>query len=458
MAPRSSPVLSIVIGILCAGLIQLTSASRPSPRDAPPSQRTLISSNTDSLANSLLASLNASGLAVAVVRQDSSVPGGWRREFGSYGIAKDDGAPVTPDTLFAIASNSKLFLAYSVGLLVSNKTLAQMRGKDLTWTTKAKDIFPEWGLMDDTASQETDIRDMLSHRIGLPSHLYALGRGSAGRAEVIANLKFLRPSAEFRQIFQYHNPGYETLARTPEVLLNQSYESYIAQHLFKPLNMSSSTFSVKEAEASGKLADGFHLDMRDQVKGVNGTRTAIIPFFARNGTERSWAGAGGVISSARDLSIWVSMLLNKGRHPETNQTVVPEEVVERCASGMTIFSAKPMYPEMVCRTVRFQVPLESLIEPKSPLVYGHAQTRYSYRGHEVIEHGGGLPGFISQVTRFPNDNLAIVTLTNDYNAVTLTDAVKWRIVDENLGLPEIDWSKRYTSTFIKIRASDASLL
>ncbi|PFH51724.1 hypothetical protein AMATHDRAFT_2825 [Amanita thiersii Skay4041] len=237
---------------------KFTASASYYPRDVPPSQRTLISSNINSFANPLLAGLNSSGLAVAVVRQDSSVPGGWRREFGFYGVAKDDGAPFTPDTLFLIASNSKLFLAYSVGLLISNRSLAQKRGKELTWTTKAKDIFPE---------------------TGLSSHIYSLAHGPTGRAEAIANLKFLRPSAEFRPIFQYHNPGYDTLAHLPEVLLNQSYESYIMQHLFEPLNISSSTFSVKEAEASGRFAQGFEWDMRDQVKGVDGTRTAMIPLL-----------------------------------------------------------------------------------------------------------------------------------------------------------------------------------
>ena len=52
---------------------------------------------------------------------------------------------------------------------------------------------------------------------------------------------------------------YETLSYLPEALLNQTYEAYIAEHIFKPLNMTSSTFSVVEAEARGTLADGSYL-------------------------------------------------------------------------------------------------------------------------------------------------------------------------------------------------------
>ena len=75
----------------------------------------------------------------------------------------------------------------------------------------------------------------------------------------------------------------------------------VCEHIFKPLNMSASTFSVAEAEARGTLADGFHPDAQDFTKGKNGTLKATVPYFLRPGEERTWAGAGGVLTSARDL-------------------------------------------------------------------------------------------------------------------------------------------------------------
>ena len=94
---------------------------------------------------------------------------------------------------------------------------------------------------------------------------------------------------------------YETLSYLPEVLLNQTYEAYIKEHIFKPLDMTASTFSVAEAEARGTLADGFLRDTKDITKSKNGTLKAIVPYFQRPGEERTWAGAGGVLTSARDL-------------------------------------------------------------------------------------------------------------------------------------------------------------
>ena len=114
-------------------------------------------------------------------------------------------------------------------------------------------------------------------------------------------MRYLRPSAEFRETFQYNNLMYETLSYLPQVLLNQTYESYIAQHIFDPLNMTASTFSASEAEARGSLADGFQRDMMNLMNNIYGTLIPIVPYFCRPGEEKILAGAGDVLTSARDL-------------------------------------------------------------------------------------------------------------------------------------------------------------
>ncbi|KAF9057542.1 beta-lactamase/transpeptidase-like protein [Panaeolus papilionaceus] len=391
----------------------------------PPKSAPLISQDTKDYVDTIIKRWNSTGLALAVVRRDDDAPGGWRHEFGSFGIARGDGTPMTPDTVFGIASNSKLFLAISVGLLISNKTLAEERGKEIKWSTRIAELIPEWGLLDHDMSRSVTIQDMLSHRTGMPRHDFSGIQRKGSVSEMIATLRYLRPSSEFRETFQYNNLMYETLSYLPQVLLGQTFESYIDEHLFKPLNMTSSTYSVAEAEARGTLADGFERDMQDRVCGRNGTVIPGIPYFQRPGEEYTWAGAGGVLTSARDLAIWASMLLNKGRHPYTNEVVVPEEVIEHVAHGRSITAGKPPYPEM------------------SAQVYGAGQIRYSYQGHDLIEHGGSNPGFKTQVARFPDDNLGIISLSNDNEGHWLMEAAKFRVADELLGLKRINWNARY---------------
>ena len=147
----------------------------------------LISGNTDEYIKTLLEKWGSSGLSVAVVRRDESAPNGWRHEFGSYGIAHADGSPMTPDSVFCIASNSKLFLAMSVGLLISNKSLAEERGEEIKWSTKIRDLIPEWGLMDEEMDRGVSLQDMLSHRTGMPRHDYSGIQRKGGVSEMVSH-------------------------------------------------------------------------------------------------------------------------------------------------------------------------------------------------------------------------------------------------------------------------------
>jgi len=164
-----------------------------SPFQAGGGGNVLISDETDSYIDSLMTRYNSSGLSVAVVRKDEAEPSGWATEYRSYGIATGDGQPTTADTLFAIASNSKLFLSLSVGLLIKNESLAQERGVPLKWTSKAKDVFAGtdlWGMMDEEMTMGINLQDMLSHRTGLPRHDFSGVSREGGIAEMV-NVPFL---------------------------------------------------------------------------------------------------------------------------------------------------------------------------------------------------------------------------------------------------------------------------
>jgi len=146
----------------------------------------LISREIEQHIHTLLQKWGSSGLSVAVVRKDASQPNGWLHEFGAYGIAHGDGSPMNSNSVFSIASNSKLFLSFSVGLLISNRTLAHERGKNITWTTKIRDLIPEWGLMDEEMERGVTLQDMLSHRTGMPRHDFSGTTRNGGISEVVS--------------------------------------------------------------------------------------------------------------------------------------------------------------------------------------------------------------------------------------------------------------------------------
>lgn len=67
--------------------------------------------------------------------------------------------------------------------------------------------------------------------------------------------------------------------------------------------MNSSTVSVAKAQKlpHGQLSEGFLRSGRNVQLGLEGNLTAIQPFFIPEGEEEIWRGAGGVLTSARDL-------------------------------------------------------------------------------------------------------------------------------------------------------------
>ncbi|GAV99348.1 beta-lactamase transpeptidase-like protein [Lentinula edodes] len=430
-------IVILSLSVLCfAGCSLAAQISFSTPSHQDDTHNVFITPEINNFIEGILEEYNSPGLSLALVRRNETSSTGWLMEFGSYGTAKADGSPVTPDSLFAIASNSKLFLSLSVGLLIENQTLADQTGRELSWSSRAIDVIPQWGLMDEDMERIVNIQDMLSHRTGMPRHDLSGRPLQGGVAEMISNLRYLRPSAEARETWQYNNLMYETLSYLPELLLDQPFESYVADHLFNPLNMSASTYSVAIAEESSEhMAHGYMRSMRDEITGVSGILTPVVPYFSRPGNEKIWAGAGGVITSARDLSVWVAMLLGNGKHPFTNVTVVPEKLIQHIAEGVAVIDGTPSYPEL------------------SASMYGAGQERYTYRGHDLIEHGGSNPGFKTQVTRFPNDNLGIVVLSNDEDFGTeIHQIVIRRIADEILGLDPLDWKIRLQAQRQKFNA------
>ncbi|KIJ31704.1 hypothetical protein M422DRAFT_266604 [Sphaerobolus stellatus SS14] len=138
------------------------------------------------------------GVAIAVTRRTKDDNGewdGWETELKGYGVADRWGNTVDEDTLFGIGSNSKLFAALGIGLLVEDEKYP------INWDTKIKDILPkgEWKLQDSAMEEQANLIDILSHRTGLPRHDVSYSRTDTLRT-LVSKLRYLRPSAEFRKM------------------------------------------------------------------------------------------------------------------------------------------------------------------------------------------------------------------------------------------------------------------
>ena len=116
-----------------------------------------------------LAEAQVPGLSIAIVHRGKLA---WRRGFGVADVRS--GTPVTPDTVFAIASCSKAFTAAGVGMMVAD-------GK-MSWDDPVRKHVDWFHLSDPSADREVTIRDLLCHRTGMPRH-DMLWAGTANPAE-----------------------------------------------------------------------------------------------------------------------------------------------------------------------------------------------------------------------------------------------------------------------------------
>ncbi|KAJ6520594.1 beta-lactamase/transpeptidase-like protein [Mycena vulgaris] len=401
---------------------------------------TILTSEIDTFITNTLSSWNSpAGVSVAIVRQDGK--GGWIVETKGYGNAKADGTKVTADTLFSIGSESKLFNILATGLLISNKSLAT----PISWTTKIASIIPEWELMDPIASAGSTIMDLMSHRTGLPRHDAALGYGDTLPA-IIRRLKYLKPSTEFRTKFQYNNLMYAVLSYIPTAVLpsKPSLAHYLKDNVFEPLGMNSTTYSFACANATGKLADSFAQEGDATVNPLLPAPSHALPFWLQvGGDDGNFAsGPGGLISSTNDIIIWLKMLISNGVNPATNETVIPASVLKAVTTGITVWPFdEDSYAEL------------------SPSTYGGGQYKSNYRGHDLIEHGGDVPGFHSMFTRFPFEGagVGVAILTND-DVFFIRDAIRYRIFDELFELEPVDWNTRYQQLAVGTAQVRASLV
>ncbi|KAK7054311.1 hypothetical protein VNI00_003504 [Paramarasmius palmivorus] len=345
--------------------------------------------------------------------QEWGTPGGVSVAVG-YGVAKlQDGTNFTADTRLSIGSNSKLFTIVSTGLLISNESVTPR----ISWDTKIGSVIPEWDLMDSYASEKASITDLMNHRTGLPRHDFMYRRNDTLQS----------------MTFQYNNIMYAFLGHLPEALsTNATLARYVKEHVFSPLGLNATTYSFDVANASGQFADGVCRENLDTTAGLPGIGTlrALPYWFGEDSGEDGhfMAGAGGVISNANDMAVWLQTLLLWGKNPQTGEQVIPEAVLRKVASGVTVCDSAIVGPAAS----------QSVM---SPVVYGGGQLSGSYRGHVFIEHGGDVPGGHSRLTRLPFDNIGVAVLTNDDDfGLVFNDIIKYRLIDEALGLEPYDWN------------------
>lgn len=377
--------------------IALTAAlSAPLPtataqRATPPAP--LAARTVDSIVNVALKTFPTPGVAVAVIQDGKVIVA------KGYGVKQlGNPAPVTPQTRFGIASNSKVFTALALGMLVEE-------GK-LEWNAPVIRYLPDFAMYDPFVTRELTIKDLLVHRSGL-----GLGAGdllwwpgsTLTRPEIVQRLRYIKPATSFRSAYAYDNVLYLVAGEVIQKVSGLTWEDFITQRLLTPVGMTNSRANLSAMAGPGDIAHTHTL--------LESTLKEIAPDTSDNTNP-----AGGINSTAVDMAKWVMSLLDSGK-VETGARIYQPATARMVQ--------EPVTPMPNAQQPGYLAPLTSDFS-----FYALGLTVKTFRGRKIMHHTGGLPGFLSSVAWIPSERAAVVVLTNDESLTFL--ALTWTLMDRVL--------------------------
>ena len=177
------------------------------------------------------------GASVVIVRDDKVI---YLQGHGVRELGKDD--PVTPETLFPLASCTKGFTTAALALLVDE-------GK-LEWDDPVRKHLPWFHLADALADKAVTVRDLVTHRTGLAGHTFLWYHAPWSPEEAVKKAGSLPLDKPFRSAFQYQSTMFTAAGLALAATAKMPWEQFIQERLFDPLEMHSATSSSAEAKVA----------------------------------------------------------------------------------------------------------------------------------------------------------------------------------------------------------------
>lgn len=377
MAPgelRMNPIRILLFGLLAG--VATTAVAGPEPGLArPQGERQAF----DRLFDQTLARYDLPGLAVGVI-EDGQVA--YLRTAGVLEVGRPE--PVTPDTLFKIASNTKAMTTALLARLVD-------QGR-LRWDDPVTKYLPSFRMHDDWVTTNIQVRDLLIHNSGL-----GLGAGDLmlwpepndfSRADIIAGLAHLKPTHSFRSHYAYDNLLYVVAGEVAAAAGGKPYEQLLREQVFVPLGLRRCQVGRWRPAEVGDVAqphmrsNGRNLPIREDGE--------VVP-------DSPSTAAGGVRCSARDMLTWMQVWLQPQRHPgwlseQQRQALWTLATPMPISARMRDWDGTRLYG------------------------YGYGWRLSDVDGQWKVAHTGTLAGMYSSLALLPDRGDGFVILTNGEGA------------------------------------------
>ncbi|MBB5208826.1 serine hydrolase domain-containing protein [Chiayiivirga flava] len=395
-------------GVLAATLLalllptaQADNAGQPRPLAA--SHRALLSerdqgalaTRIEALGQRIIDDAKVSGMAIAIVQDDQVL---LERGFGVVQVGRRD--PVDADTAFRLASLSKAFAGTLTALLV--------RDGALRWDTRIADHLPAFKLRNMQQAQTLTVKDILSHRVGLPHNTHdRLLEDDEPYPLLAARLAEAKPICDAGQCYSYQNIAFSLIGDMTFAATGDFYSHQVEKRIFHPLGMYGATFGREALEASPSWA-------RPHVKARGG---GWMPVRPKENYYRI-PPAAGVNASIRDLSVWLRAQL--GEYPDVLSDDVLASVQAPLVETPGETTASPWRRERL-----------------RGAHYALGWRVYDYAGHTVVYHAGAVQGYRAMIAFLPDNGFGMAVVWNCESAVP--SGLLPTALDRYLGLPQQDW-------------------
>ena len=349
----------------------------------------------DSELEKVLKKLEEPGFAVAIVENDQIL---YSKGFGYRDY--ENKIKVDSNTLFAIGSATKSFTSSLLGVLREDEKL--------DFEDSPIDHINELRFYNSQMNDVISIRDMMSHRTGLPRHdgsWYFFSTFS--KDSLVSRVKHHKPFTSVRNQWYYNNFMFMLQGVIAERITNKTWSENIKEMIFEPLGMTRSNTSIAELENSENAAIGYSEGFKK------------MEYYKIAGM----APAGSINSSVNEMSKWLITWINKGEYK--GEKILPPNYTEEAISSQSVIGAN--------------LPDED--NPGLHLAnYGYGWFLSSYKGHYRVEHGGNIDGFSASASFFPSDEVGIIVLSNQ-NGSSAPPIVRNIITDRMLDVKKTDWLK-----------------
>jgi CubicO group peptidase (beta-lactamase class C family) len=394
--------------LLVITLSAAVATAQPAARPAPPP-------DIDQWIARAMRTFDVPGLALAIVKDDAVVVA------KGYGVRKlGEPAAVDARTLFGIASNTKAFTATALGLLVEEGRIE--------WDAPVIRYLPSFAMWDPFVTRELTVRDLLVHRSGL-----GLGAGDLlwwpestyDRKEIARRLRFIPPATSFRTAYAYDNVLYLVAGELIETVSGQSWETFITTKILSRVGMTGTNVRHSAAAGGGNIAAP-HAPIDGKVR-------PIRPFESDNTNP-----AGGINSSAEDIAKWLRVQLSGGMLADGSRLFTPATSRQLTSIVTPIPVGDP--------------PAELLPLKANFRGYALGFDIRDFRGHKMVAHTGGLPGYVSRVAMIPDLNVGVAVFTNQESGEAF-DSIAWHVLDHYLGAQAFDWIDGFSKVHARNQAN-----